>query len=178
MDEYKDDIVELAEHILDTIREVFIQEEVDLPKRQYLAIGGQGDTVHDCEQLTISFEQSYSGLPGDQAQTPVKCDMPHSAVFIVELVRAIPTANSSSSTEDTPTIPAATGRYANVKVSAPDPDIMTQAARKQMIDARVLLKAGLTATDSRELVGGIADVSAGSPSGGYQAMIMSVITTI
>ena len=84
------EFIEIADHILNTVVATYADHGVDLPVRRYLAVGGQGDTVHDCEQLTVSFEQGYSGLPGNQAQEPVKCNGPRTGVYIVEVVRALP----------------------------------------------------------------------------------------
>lgn len=50
-------------------------------------------------------------------------------------------------------------------------DVQSDIARKQMVDAMLLIEAGLRAGQT-SLVGSIADVSAGQPQGGYQAMTM------
>jgi hypothetical protein len=55
------------------------------------------------------------------------------------------------------------------------PDVQSAFARKQMVDAMLLLDAGLRAGETT-LVGSLADVSAGSAQGGFQAMVL-VLTT-
>lgn len=168
------EFVEAADFILNTVVATYAEHGVELPERRYLAVGGQGDTVHDCEQLTVSFEQGYSGLPGSQAQEPVKCDGPRTAVFIVEVVRELPLPNTTASNPAT-TIPS---RYSQVKtgVQVLPADVQSEIARKQMVDAMLLMEAGLRAGDATLINGSLADVTAGSPQGGYQAI--SLVLTI
>lgn len=165
------EIADIADHILNTVVATFADHGVDLPTRRYLAVGGQGDTVHDCEQLTVSFEQGYSGTPGNQAQEPVKCASPRSAVFIVEVVRALPLPNTASANPAT-TIPTRYGEEV-MGVAVLPPDVQSDIARKQMVDAMLLMDAGLRAGETT-MTGSLADVSAGSPQGGYQAMSMVI----
>lgn len=168
------EFVESAEAILNTVVATYAEHGVELPERRYLAVGGQGDTVHDCEQLTVSFEQGYSGLPGSQAQEPAKCDGPRTAVFIVEVVRELPLSNTVASNPSTP-VPA---RYSQVKtgVQILPAEVQTEIAKKQMVDAMLLLESGLRAGDLTLINGSLADVTAGSPQGGYQAI--SLVITI
>lgn len=165
------EFVQIADHILNTVVATYADHGVDLPSRRYLAVGGQGETVHDCEQLTVSFEQGYSGLPGNQAQEPVKCASPRSAVFIVEVVRALPQPNTVQANPTT-TVPS---RYGQVTTGVQTLDAETQSAiaRKQMVDAMLLMDAGLRAGETT-ISGSLADVSAGSPQGGYQAMTLVI----
>jgi len=165
------EFVEIADHILNTVVETYADHGVDLPERRYLAVGGQGDTVHDCEQLTVSFEQGYSGVPGNQAQEPVKCATPRTAVFIVEVVRALPQPNTAAANPQT-SVPSRYGR-AMGGVQALSADTQSDIARKQMIDAMLLMDAGLRAGETT-MTGSLADVTAGSPQGGYQAMTLVV----
>jgi hypothetical protein len=168
------EFVEAADHILNTVVATYAEHGVELPERRYLAVGGQGDTVHDCEQLTVSFEQGYSGLPGSQAQEPVKCDGPRTAVFIVEVVRALPLPNTPAAN---PTTPIA-ARYSKEKtgVAVLPAEVQSEIARKQMKDAMLLLEAGLQAGQATLINGSLADVTAGSPQGGFQAM--SLVITV
>lgn len=167
------EFVELADRVLNTVVATYADHGVELPERRYLAVGGAGTTVHDCEQLTVSFEQGYSGLPGSQAQEPAKCAGPRSAVFIIEVVRALPLPNTTAANPTTP-VPS---RYATdvEGVAVLPADVQSEIARKQMVDAMLLLDAGLRAGET-SMVGSLADVSAGSPLGGFQAMTL-VLTT-
>lgn len=165
------ELVELAELILNTVVATYADQGVDLPERRYLAVGGPGSTVHDCEQLTVSFEQAFSGLPGNQAQEPAKCSGPRSAVFVIEVVRQLPLSNTAAANPTTP-VPS---RYGNVVegVAILPAEVQSDIARKQMIDGMLLLDAGLRAGETT-VVGSLADVSAGQPQGGFQAMTLTL----
>jgi hypothetical protein len=168
------EIVDIADLILNTVVATYADHGVDLPERRYLAVGGQGETVHDCEQVTVSFEQGYSGTPGNQAQEPVKCASPRTAVFIVEVVRALPLPNTTAANPAT-TVPS---RYGEEKtgVAILPADVQTAIARKQMVDAMLLMDSGLRASENT-MTGALADVSAGAPQGGYQAISMVLSST-
>jgi hypothetical protein len=168
----KNEFVDLADHILNTVVATYADHEVDLPARRYLAVGGPGGTVHDCEQVTVSFEQGYSGLPGNQAMEPAKCQGPRSGVYIIEVVRALPLPNTEAANPSTP-IPS---RYGNdvAGVATLPAEVQSGIARRQMQDAMLLLDAGLRAGETLAGVGSLADVSAGSPQGGFQAMTLTL----
>lgn len=170
----KNEIVEIANLLLQTIVTTYGEHQVDLPARRYLSVGGLGSTVHDCEQVTVSFEQGYSGLPGNQAQEPVKCNSPRTGVFIVEVVRALPLPNTTANKTGS-AVPSRykTGADSSLTVSALEPETLTQVAEKQMIDAMLMMEAGLRAGETT-ITGTLVDVSAGQPQGGYQAMVMTV----
>jgi hypothetical protein len=167
------EFVQIADHILNTVVATYADHQVDLPARRYLAVGGQGSTVHDCEQVTVSFEQGYSGLPGNQAQEPAKCATPRTGVYIVEVVRALPHPNTADANPTT-LVPSRYGQEVTGVQILPA-EVQSEHARKQMVDAMLLLDAGLRAGETT-LTGSLADVSAGQPSGAYQAMVL-VLTT-
>lgn len=167
------EFVQIADHILNTVVATYTDHGVPLPERRYLAVGGPGATVHDCEQLTVSFEQGYSGLPGSQAQEPAKCAGPRTGVFIVEVVRSVPQSNTAAANPAT-MVPSRYGQEVTGYQMLPA-DVQSEHARKQMVDAMLLLDAGLRAGET-SLVGSLADVSAGQPQGGFQAMTL-VLTT-
>jgi hypothetical protein len=169
-----EEFVETARHILATIETAFAEHGVALPERRYLSVGGQGTTVHDCEQVTVTFEQGYSGKPGNQAQEPVKCNEGRTAVFVVEVVRAVPTVNTAEATPQT-TVPSRYGQVVS-GVDTIDPEKLTEVAERQMRDAVILLDAGIRAGQTA-MQGAISDVSAGTPQGGLQAMILSITTS-
>jgi hypothetical protein len=167
--------VQIADHILNTVVATYADHGVDLPERRYLAVGGQGSTVHDCEQLTVSFEQGYSGLPGTQAQEPAKCATPRTGVYIIEVVRALPLPNTAAARPDGTMVPSRYGQTA-AGVQILPADVQSAHARKQMVDAMLLLDAGLRAGETT-LTGSLADVSAGEPQGGFQAMTLILTTS-
>jgi len=167
------EFVQIADLILNTVVATYADHQIALPERRYLAVGGQGSTVHDCEQVTVSFEQGYSGRPGAQAQEPVKCNSLRTGVYIVEVVRALPSPNTSVANATT-LVPS---RYGQVTtgVEILPADVQSAHARKQMVDAMLLMDAGLRSGETT-IVGSLADVSAGQPQGGYQAITL-VLTT-
>jgi hypothetical protein len=165
------EFVETSQHILSTVELVFAEHGVALPERRYLSVGTQGSTVHDCEQVTVTFEQGYSGKPGNQAQEPTRCNGPRTAVYSVEVVRAIPVVNTPEAAPNTQ-IPS---RYGQVMagVDTIEPSKMTEVGIRQMRDAAILLDAGMRAADNG-IQGGICDVTAGQPQGGLQAVILII----
>ena len=165
---------EIADHILNTVVATYAEHGTDLPARRYLAVGGIGMTTHDCEQLTVSFEQGYSGLPGTQAESPSKCNSPRTGVYIVEVVRSIPQPNTAEANPTT-TVPSRYGQEVTGYQMLP-PDVQSEVARVQMRDAMLLLDAGLRAGETT-LVGSLVDVSAGQPQGGFQAIILQITTS-
>lgn len=144
-----DSLKDHMELVLDIVVQTFGQAGILLPDRRYFTFG---QPVHDCEQLTVQFQQLYMGPPGDQAQTMQRCDGPRSAAVLVELVRCIPTFQRT----------------------APTVEQLTAAAEQQAIDAWMLLEAATKVNP----FGVLADVSPGEPQGAYQAMSLSVITVV
>lgn len=177
------DIIDTAEHLLDTIRRVYAEERVDLPVRQYYVVGGSGQTVHDCEQVTVSWDQAYSGIPANEASLPATCDGMHTASFIVEVVRQVNTIRSTDGSPGTVGTNQANvpGRYGNAAVGgvdAPAAEDFMREARVQMQDAVLLLRAGLLAGEGTVGGNSIVDVSAGTPQGNLQAVVMNFTATL
>jgi hypothetical protein len=155
---YLNGISEKAQLILAKVQEVFTETGVALPTRQFLAIGGQGQTVHSSAQVSVSWAQSYSGLPQHQSQFPVKRTQPWTAVFIVEVVRDLP-GMTPRGTE-------------------PSADVLSAGAVSQMQDAQLLIEAGRRSFEDAWEQSGIADVTASMPSGLLQAVTMTVMLVI
>lgn len=149
-------IGELMDDVLETVNAVFQQANIALPQRQYLYMGDRGETVHDCEQVTVSLGQVYSGAPGNQEAIPSRCDDPRSAVIYVEIVRCVPDKLVQRG-----------GRAV-----APAPEAMTLNAKAQGIDLMLLMDAGLIVGE--KFLNALATAAAGPSSGGYQAMILEV----
>lgn len=160
-------IYDAMDFILESVNVEFAANGISLPSRQYLAFGTEGETVHDCEQVTVSFAQMYNGTPGMQEQTPTRCDSPRTGVFIVEVVRCIPLFASRTS-----------GGKGTSKYGAPSAQELTEKTKMQTQDAYVLMDAGLKAAESLSHFNGISDVSPGPISGGYQATVLTIITGI
>lgn len=176
------DIIDMSQHLLDTINSVYADAGIEAPDRQYYVIGGQGQTVHDCEQVTVSWDQAYSGIPGNEASIPSVCDAIHTAAFIVEVVRKVNTARTPTdpmaipnSTTPTRNIPGHYGGGTLGQAEVPKPEDFIREAKVQMQDAVLLLRAGLLAGEATTTGTSIVDVSAGAPQGGYQATIMNFV---
>lgn len=155
-------IGELAQHILDTINGTFAEAGVTLPAVQMIVLGGQGTNAQLCEQLSVSAEQMYSGIPGNQAQDPVRCDAPKTVSYGVELVRCAPTGTVRGRSTPLP--------------AAEDAAQQSTVALERMLDMDLLMTAGMNACAGTWFETGIVEVSAGPPSGGFQALVMSIST--
>lgn len=154
------EISNAAEKILLAVENTFNVNAVELPGRKYTTVGALGSVAYDCEQLTVSWQESYNGLPGNP-QAGVNhpnCATMHSGVFIVELVRPIAISLK-------PDIP-------------PEPTLIQAASDILMKDAVLLQEAGQIAAEDSLLSGATISVSAGDPSGGYQSIIMTVTMVI
>jgi hypothetical protein len=145
--------INAAKKILLAIENTFNTNSVVLPSRVYITVGGQGTVAYDCEQLTISWERTYSGKPGEPIQQVGNCNNMRTGSFIIELVRPIPVSQN-------PDIP-------------PETFLIQESAEGLMRDAVLLYNAGLIAAEDT-LLGGLANVTVGPPSGGFQSIIMTV----
>lgn len=157
-------IIDLMYKFLDTLNIVYSENQEPIPSRQFPDMGGQGETPHDCEQVSISLEQMYNGPPGNPAQVASRCDGPRTAVFVVELVRCMPTAK-----------PAGRG---STTLVPPTVDELTIAATQQSKDAWLLMDAALRCGESIDWLGSMADISFTSEQGGYQAVVLNWIVGI
>lgn len=181
------DIIDMSEHLLSEINRVYQEAGIAIPELQYYVIGGQGQTVHECEQVTVSWDQAYSGLPEAEASIPAVCDSPHTARFVIEVVREVKTLrpyidpNTGQVVQASKNRPAAYNRNGvgpSSMAEKSDPELMKLEARQQMQDAVLLLRAGLEAGEATLTRTSIVDVSAGAPSGNYQAVIMNYTSAL
>ncbi len=149
-----------ANKILVAVENTFNTNSVDLPGRRYTTAGGIGTVAYDCEQLTVSWQETYLGSPGQPQfgiQNP-NCNTLHTGVFIVELVRSIPISFNAE-------IP-------------PEPELIQKAADKLMKDATLLQEAGQIAAEDSLLSGALISVRAGDPAGAMQSIVMTVTMVI
>lgn len=70
--------------VLETVVSVFESYNVPLPSRRYWTFG---IPAVDCEQVVVSFVQTYLGRPGDQASEPRNCNEPRSFVVSISISR-------------------------------------------------------------------------------------------
>jgi hypothetical protein len=144
----------VMQSVIDGIVAVYNAEDVDLPTRHILGVQA---TAHDCEQLSIVFEQLYVGGPGDQAEQPMRCESPRSVVMTVQLVRCVPTMQARG-------VP-------------PTPAAMAESTSKQLTDTWLLLE-GVMSSEAANYLGALADVTVTPPDGGYQAVQANVVVGI
>lgn len=147
-------IAAVMNEILDSIVGVFEFNDVLLPERRFITVGG---TVHDCEQLTVSFDQLIAGPPGAQTEEVTRCNDPRTIALTIELVRCIPVARGRGSA-----------------VSAAD---LSDAATRMTGDAWLLME-GAMASGSADYLGALTDVSVTEPSGGFQATVLNMVVGV
>lgn len=147
----RDRIFNLGQHVLEVINSVFEQASVKLPSKQYVAIG---PTAHDCEQVTVGFEQIYLGPPGLQAEEPQQCNVPRSVVWRCEVVRQVPVVSGG-------------------RAESPSAKRMNEYAKEQLRDMYLLLEAG--AYSDEDWLGVITDGAVTQAQGGYQAAILNLV---
>lgn len=147
-----------AQVVLDSVRATFAESDVALPLRQYIAVGPRGDTIHDCAQLTVSYEMSYTGTPGMPDQSHQTCDAPTSASFIVELVRKVPVSKNGT--------------------SPVNQDLLTEYALSRMDDVELLIEAAKRAIKGTWFEKGILDITSANTGSDYQAVVLTVIVLI
>ncbi len=108
-------LITLGRTILAGIVDGYAERGISLPDRQYLTIG---TPANDCEQLVVSWQQSYLGMPGNEATEPTKCESLRTAVFSVQLCRKMPVVSDGG--------------------NAPKPDKIQQHSEAILLDAKVL----------------------------------------
>lgn len=151
-----DDVFETAEQILQTVNTVYAEHEVELPTRQYIAVGNAGSTPHDCTQVTVTLGALGSGLP--QGQPMPGCTNVTNGVFIVEIVREIATVSGGRST----------GKV------APTPEAISTKSKVQMKDARLLAEVAERMGQTTINRNAVYSVTAGAPSGDAQGILLEL----
>lgn len=150
----KDVIYGIMQSIVDSIEQVYQDEDESLPERHVLSVGL---APHDCEQVNVSLDQLYIGSPGDQAEQPMQCEAPRTVAFTVQIVRCIPTPKS--------------------RTSAVTPEQQGLSTQQLATDFWLLLE-GLMVAEPVRAFGALADITASPPSGGYQATQASFVVGV
>lgn len=145
-----DDLAQLADKLLAKVQEIFGQVGIALPGRQYVTLGSP---AQDCEQLTVSWQNAYAGLPGQEMSEAQRCDAPRSAVFIITITRCVPVSDGAGGSRPPKTS-----------------DLITS-AHGLYHDAWLLL---ISAQSMDDYLGIIANVEAGDAQGGLQSVALSV----
>lgn len=147
-------IAAVMNEILDSIVGTFELNDVVLPERRFITVGG---TAHDCEQLSVSFDQLVSGPPGAQTEEVSRCNDPRTIALTIELVRCIPTPKGRGSA-----------------VSTAD---LNYAATRMTGDAWLLMD-GAMSSQATEWLGALTDVAVTEPSGGFQATVLNMVVGV
>lgn len=157
-----DPVGDLAQHVLDTIIATFgaaaavaDSPVLPIPKRRGIVVGSMA--VEDKNgQLGVMFGGCHVGPPGNELSSPFKGDQPRSAIFNIELWRAI-----------------STGRGGATAARAPKASVVSDQAKTAMLDAWYLLEAAFKC-DFTGGPGVIASTSPLAPMGGLQGIQLSL----
>lgn len=149
---------DMMQGVLERVQAVFQSYNVELPARQYWAMG---TPAVDCEQLVVYFQQLYLGPPGAQVGEPQRCHVPRSATITISIARATPIVSQN-------------GR-------PPAPEKIEAASEVLAIDAWVLMESinQLDQWDGAGYgVGVIATLEVTPPEGGFQTTNMIVTLAV
>ncbi|NBT49406.1 MAG: hypothetical protein EBT07_16610 [Actinobacteria bacterium] len=148
----------LMDGVLEKTIEVFEEYNVPLPSRQFWTVG---EPAIDCEQLVVSFIQTYLGLPGNQASEPQRCQSPRSVVLTISISREIPVVG--------------------VNGKAPTGDKIEEASRIAVVDAWMFMEL-INKLDQWEPgefgLGVIATADSSGFDGGFQTTAMQLTMVV
>ena len=148
----------LMDGVLEKTVEVFEEYNVPLPSRQFWTVG---EPAIDCEQLVVSFIQTYLGLPGNQASEPQRCQSPRSVVLTISISREIPVVG--------------------VNGKAPTGDKIEEASRIAVVDAWMFMEL-INKLDQWEPgefgMGVIATADSSGFDGGFQTTAMQLTMVV
>lgn len=159
LEERMSTIFSFMEVVLAQINATFQEYGIALPEKQFFDVGAN-EAPHDCEQVSVAFQQMYNGIPGNPDQVPTPCMGPRTASFVIEIVRCTPTMERKL--RGGPLVP-------------PSVEDLNASVARQVKDAWLLMDAGLIAAQNTSLTGGgLADVLVTPESGGYQAVVLNL----
>ena len=148
----------LMDGVLEKTVEVFEEYNVPLPSRQFWTVG---EPAIDCEQLVVSFIQTYLGLPGNQASEPQRCQAVRSVVLTISISREIPVVG--------------------VNGKAPTGDKIEEASRIAVVDAWMFMEL-INKLDQWEPgefgLGVIATADSSGFDGGFQTTAMQLTMVV
>lgn len=177
------EFVDFADFILLMVQNSFAAQSIALPTRQYMSVGGRGEVPHDTEQVTVTFEQASAGFPGITLTTGVRESDERTMLFVTEVVRQIPIPGDSDAAPTNTSV----SRFDRIKAEMAagqkpeqispldllDDDTLTAFAKDQMRDAACLYSAAMAVASVYNQPVSV-DVTAGPPSGAFQATVMVI----
>lgn len=156
--ERMDTIYDFMNVVLNQINTTFTEFGVALPERQFFDVGAN-EAPHDCEQVTVAFQQMYNGLPGVPDQTPTACTGPRTASFVIEIVRCTPVMERQAR---------------GGPLTPPSIEKLNGMTKVQVRDAWILTDAVQIASDNYTISGSLVDTLVTPESGGYQAVVANL----
>mgnify|MGYP001592307354 CR=1 FL=1 len=151
------DIYGTMQHISDVIETLYMQAGVELPDRQFTAVGDVASSLAwDCEQVTINFVNAYYGNPGQPITVATNCPPMMSADFVVQVTRCVPN----------PTV-----ARAGTKVKAPAVAAIEGSTLIQAVDSQILLQASSAMSSAQPM---LASVAPSGVEGGFQAVALNL----
>lgn len=150
-------IVNMMDRLLERVVAIYEQQGVPLPARRYWMLGPE--VPEDCEQVVVTFLQSYLGLPGDQAADAQNCNVGRTAVVNVFVTRNHPVGESGK---------------------AVAPERIIEASKWGAVDSAVLMWGlnELSAIEGTPGPGVIATVNVSPPNGGVQTTVLNLSVMI
>lgn len=104
-----DAVADLLNRLLQAIVDIFADNDVSLPDRQYIHCGA---VAQDCEQVTVQLMQVFLGSPGTPPGSPVRCDSARSAVIRINILRKAPALGTRGQIPTADDLSAAATQYA------------------------------------------------------------------
>jgi len=147
-------IVKMLDRLLENVIASYESMQVPLPTRRYWMLGAE--VPEDCEQVVVTYIQSYLGVPGDAAAQAQQCNAPRTGVFNVVVTRDHPVGENGK---------------------AVSPERIITASKWGAVDNAVLLwslDTLNTMEDGWKGPGVIATVNTLPPNGGVQSTVLNI----
>lgn len=147
-------IVKMMDQLLETVVGIYEQQGVPAPARRFWMMN---EPAEDCEQLVVSFQQGYLGVPGDAAAEAQNCNVPRTAVINIYVTREHPVGEA--------------GKAVNT-------ERIIEASKWPAVDSAVLLWALNDLNQLADFLGPgpgvIATVNVAPPNGGVQTTVLNL----
>lgn len=155
-------LADTAQTLLEVVAAGLATAGLSVPTRQYVTAGS---VAYDCEQLVVSLERLYPGIPfaDDPANPVLRCVLLRAASLTVHLVRCIPVLHDGP-------------RGGTI---VPTSDELGASGAGLLTDALVVPKVIVAAWHANEFLGtcdqmGVREVLPAEPDGGFSGTITRV----